>query len=75
MLTPSKLVKLKAKLPRGYFSVIVDRVPYSERTVAKFFTGEVYKIEIHQACLALIQEEKDKVQSVAIQHKSALGHE
>ena len=75
MLNSNEIQDLKSKLPRGYFPIIVERVPYSERTVANFFKGATYKIEIHKAALDLIQEEAIRNESVAIQHKAVLNHE
>lgn len=75
MLKPDDIQDLKSKLPRGYFQTIVENVAYSERTVANFFNGTTYKVEIHQAALALIQEEAVRTQSVTNQHKAVLNHE
>jgi ADP-dependent phosphofructokinase/glucokinase len=75
MITPDNLTELKNLLPRGYFPIVVSKVPFSERTVANLFSGKIYKPEIHQACLDVLEEEKQRLQSVTARHKSTLGHE
>lgn len=75
MLTTEELNQLKSQLPRGYFSKILAVVPFSERTVSKFFTGKTYKEEIHLAALELIQADRKTKKQLYKQHKSLLNNE
>lgn len=56
MLTPQELKDLKSKLPRGYFKRTLEKVNFSEKTVANFFSGASYHIEIHKAALEIAEE-------------------
>jgi hypothetical protein len=56
MLTNTELKDLKSKLPRGYFKRTLEKVSFSEKTVANFFSGTSYHIEIHKAALEVAEE-------------------
>lgn len=73
MLSLPELSELKNKLPRGYFSRVVAKTTFKERTVSNFFMGKTYRVEIHQAALEVLQEEKEKIENTAIQHKTLVG--
>lgn len=69
MLKPEELTRLKKRLPRGYFKKTLEKVDLSERSVAKFFSGEAYNIEIHQAALDVAQEYEAQKQAVIKRQK------
>ncbi|WP_375585940.1 hypothetical protein [Cyclobacterium xiamenense] len=56
MLSKNELKDLKSRLPRGYFRRTLAKVDFSEKTVANFFSGVSYHIEIHQAALDIAEE-------------------
>ncbi len=69
MLKPEELERLKKRLPRGYFKKTLEKVELSERSVAKFFSGETYNLDIHQAALDVAQEWEAQKQAVIKRQK------
>jgi hypothetical protein len=64
MLSKTDLKNLKSRLPRGYFRKTLAKVSYSEKTVANFFSGVSYHIEIHQAALEIAEEYQAQLQEL-----------
>lgn len=64
MLSQKELKDLKSRLPRGYFRKTLSKVDYSEKTVANFFSGISYHIEIHKAALEIAEEYQAQLQEL-----------
>lgn len=64
MLSKEELTDLKSRLPRGYFRKTLGKVDYSEKTVANFFSGNSYHIEIHQAALEIAEDYEAQLQDL-----------
>lgn len=70
MLTDKNLQILKKTLPKGYFKKTCAKVSFSEKTVANFFSGKSYNIEVHEAALAVLEEWNARTNAVGVQQKS-----
>jgi hypothetical protein len=56
MLKDKELQSLKKRLPRGYFKKTIQKSEMSERSVANFFSGKSYSLEIHLAAIEVAEE-------------------
>lgn len=73
MLTKKEIQDLKTRLPRGYFKKTLERVSLSERTVAKFFSGESYNLAVHHAAVEVAEEYEQKKNAV-IERQNTISH-
>ncbi len=73
MLTKKEIKDLKARLPRGYFRKTIERSALSERTVAKFFSGESYNLAVHQAAVE-VAEEYEAQKNAVIRRQNEISH-
>lgn len=73
MLNTEDLEKLKKRLPRGYFKKVIEKSNMSEKSVANFFSGKSYNIDIHEAAIDVAEAwEQEVVQR--IHRKKAIVH-
>lgn len=73
MLTKKEIKDLKARLPRGYFKKTIQRSGLSERTVAKFFSGDSYNIDVHNAAVE-VAEEYEAQKSILKTRQKSISH-
>lgn len=73
MLTTEELGKLKERLPRGYFRKVIEKSQMSEKSVANFFSGKSYNIDIHEAAIDVAEAWELEV-SQRIHRKKSVVH-
>lgn len=72
-LSKEDLQKLKDSLPRGYFLRTVKKSGMSEKSVANFFSGKSYNINIHNAALKVLKASQKRQNSVIAQQKEMIN--
>lgn len=73
MITKEELTELKNRLPRGYFKRTLHKVDMSERSVANFFSGKSYNLDIHRAAVE-VAEEFDCEKNAVVKRSKAIAH-
>ena len=73
MLSHNDLDKLKEKLPRGYYAQIGTITKLSEKTITNFFTGKLYRTDIHEAALKLAETHQNHIKDLENIHKKLIN--
>lgn len=73
MMSEKELSELKKRLPRGYFKKTLEKVDLSERSVANFFAGKSYNLDIHRAAVE-VAEEFEIERNAVIKRSKAISH-
>jgi len=69
----TELQALKSKLPRGYFKTIISKTSLSEKTISKFFSGQIYRPDIHEAALQLAEEHSKRINEINKNHNRIIN--
>ncbi|GHB44655.1 hypothetical protein [Mongoliitalea lutea] len=73
MISEKELKELKARLPYGYFKKTIEKSGMSERSVAYFFSGQSYNLDIHAAAIQ-VADEYEELKAVKLKRKNAVSH-
>jgi S-adenosylmethionine:diacylglycerol 3-amino-3-carboxypropyl transferase len=73
MISEKELTELKKRLPRGYFKKTLEKAGMSERSIANFFSGKSYNLDIHRAAVE-VAEEYECEKNAVIKRSKAISH-